>query len=179
VPIEDLDPTSGEDLDDVVQIISSPEDRDRLLAEAMAHAEVQDAQYRQPLPETVRTGQWKTPLAMVVLILAAYIAIAPPWWLADWPPPQVPNAELERGVVAALSIQAEQIHVFRERTGRLPSDLSEVPASLPGIRYVRSNNRVFQLVGARPNGEALVYDAARPSPEFEQSGADLIKEPGS
>ena len=38
---------------------------------------------------------------------------------------------------------------------------------IPGIRFVRSNNRVYQLVAARPNGRALVYDSARPDPEFE------------
>ena len=70
-------------------------------------------------------------------------------------------------MVAALQLQARQIEVFRARHGRLPRTLDEVPVRIPGIRFVRSNGRVYQLVAARPNGRALVYDSARPDPEFE------------
>jgi hypothetical protein len=177
--IEDLDTMSDVDLEEATHIVSTPEDRDRLLAETLAHAEVQDAQYKQPLPETVQIGLWKTPLGLVVFMLAAYIAVSPPSWLAGDPAPQLIDAELERGAAAALFIQAEQIRVFRTRTGRLPQTLDELPVRLPDIRYVRSNNRVFQLVAAGPNGEALVYDAARPDPRFEEFGTVLIQEPGS
>ncbi len=160
-------PVKIEDLDPPAQRISSPEDRSRLLAEAIAQAEALEAHYLHPSPESRRTGQWKGPLALVVLMLAAYVSLAPPPWLAGGPPPQVSSAELGRGVVAALQMQARQIEVFQARHGRLPRTLDEVPVRIPGVRFVRSNSRVYQLVAARPNGQALVYDSAKPDPEFE------------
>ena len=169
-------PVKIEDLDAPTRDISSAEDRGRLLADAIAHAETREAHYRQP--EAPRTGHWKGPLALCVLMIAAYIGLAPPPWLAGKPLPQVSSAERGRGVVAALQIQARQIEVFQARNGRLPRTLDEVPARVPGVRFVRSNSRVYQLVAARPNGRALVYDSATPAPEFEdvENGWD---EPGS
>ena len=168
-----------EDLDPPIDPVSSQEDRDRLLAETLAHAELMEAQYRQPLPETVRTGQWKAPLALVVLALAGYIAVAPPGWVAGAPPPQVEAAELERGAIAALHLQAHQVEAFRVRNGRLPRSLDELPVQLPGIRFVRSNNRVYQLVAAGPDGGAVVYDSASPEARFDQVAAGWIDEAGS
>jgi hypothetical protein len=126
-----------EDLDSPAERVSSPEDRNRLLADAVAHAETKEANYRQPSKLGRRTGQWKAPLSLVVLMLAAYIALAPPPWLAGAPLPQVSSAERGRGVVAALQMQARQIEVFQARHGRLPRTLDEVPVRIPGIRFVR------------------------------------------
>ena len=160
-------PVKIEDVDPLDQRINSPEDRGRLLAEAVAHAEAQEAHYLHTWPESRRTGQWKGPLAVIVLMLAAYIGLAPPPWIAAAPPPQVSSAELGRGVAAALQMQARQIEVFQARHGRLPHTLDEVPGRISGVRFVRSNSRVYQLVAARPNGRALVYDSAKPDPAFE------------
>lgn len=140
--------------------VSSPEARERLLAEALAHAEQQDAQYKRMLPSEAASGQWKASLSLVVFALAAYVALAPPPWLVSDAPPPSP-AQLERGARAALSLQAAQIEVFQLRSGRTPANLGELPAALSGIRYVRSNNRVYQLVAAGPDGEAIIYDSAR------------------
>ncbi len=170
-------PVKIEDLDEPTRDISSPEDRGRLVAEAIAHSETREAHYRQP--ESRRTGHWKTPLALSVLVIAGYIGLAPPPWLAGEPLPQVSSAERGRGVVAALQIQARQIEVFQARHGRLPRTLDEVPARIPGIRFVRSNSRVYQLVAARPNGRALVYDSVRPGPEFDGIENGWDSEPGS
>jgi len=73
VKIEDLDPPA--------ERVSSPEDRNRLLAEAIAHAETKEANYRQPSKQGRRTGQWKGPLSLVVLGVSAsdpsvYAAVA-------------------------------------------------------------------------------------------------------
>ena len=167
-----------EDLDPPAQRISSPEDRGRLLGEAIAQTEAQEALYRNPWPESPGTGKWKGPLALMVLMLAAYIGLAPPPWLAGAPPPQVSSAELGRGVVAALQMQARQIEVFLARHGRLPRSLDEVPVRIPGVRFVRSNSRVYQLVAARPNGQALVYDSAKPGQEFEDVENGWDRGPG-
>ena len=69
-----------EDLDPPAERASSPEDRNRLLAEAIAHAETKEANYRQPSKQGRRTGQWKGPLSLVVGVgigLAAAFAAAP------------------------------------------------------------------------------------------------------
>ncbi len=153
--------------------MSRVEDRERILAEALAHAEEQEAQYRLAAvtTETVQRARWKTPLALVVLMLAGWLAVAPPGWVRGAPPPTLQVGDLERGVRAALYIQAQQIEVYRAREGRLPRELSEVPGALPGIRFVRSNNRVYQLVGRRPSGGNLIYDSARPSAGIEAVAA--------
>jgi hypothetical protein len=169
VKIEDLDePTPG---------ISSPEDRGRLLAEAIAESETREAHYRQS--ESPRTGHWKGSLALSLLVIAGYIVLAPPQWLAMRPLPEVSSEERGRGVAVAIQLQARQIEVFRARHGRLPATLEEVPGRVSGVRFVRSNNRVYQLVAARPNGRALVYDSARPGPEFENIQNGWDSEPGS
>lgn len=170
-------PTIEETLAEALAV-STPEDRDRILAAALAHAEIQDAQYRQPHPEAIRTGQWKSMLATVVFILAAWVAVAPPSWALGEERPSVPPTQARRGVEAALVIQAEQIRVFEARNGRLPASLDEVPNRLLGIRYVRSNNRTFQLVAEAPDGGSIVYDAASVGPRFE-AAASLLREGGS
>ena len=37
---------------------------------------------------------------------------------------------------------------------------------MPGVRYVRSGNRSFQLVAYGQDGRAIVYDSASPASEF-------------
>ena len=105
-----------EDLDEPTQGISSPEDRGRLLAEAIAEAETREAYYRQP--ENPRTGHWKGPLALSLLVIAGYIVLAPPPWLARSPLPEVSIEERRRGVAVAIQLQARQIEVFQARHGR-------------------------------------------------------------
>ena len=166
-------------LDAPTERVSSPEDRDRLLAEAVAQAETLEITYQQPSAETRLIGKWKLPLSLIVLIVAAYIGVAPPQWLSGGPPPQVSSAERERGVVTALQMQVRQIEVFQARNGRLPRTLDEVPVRVPGIRFVWSNSRVYQLVAARPDGEILVYDSAKPDPVFEAVENGWDRGPGS
>ena len=149
-----------------------------MIAEALLHSELAEIQYRQPADDANRIGRWKGPLSLIVLALAAYIGVAPPGWVAGAQTQQVTVAELERGVIAAVHLQAQQIEAFRVRNGRLPRSLAELPVRMSGVRYVRSNNRVYQLVGARPNGRALVYDSASPEPAFEHIADDWNPEAG-
>jgi hypothetical protein len=143
------------------------EDRQRLLAEALAHAEAQEAQYKVlPADEPVGGG-WKVPTAALVLVLAAWVALAPPRWLSGTDAPLPTAGETDRGLRAAIWMQAHEVEVFRLREGRLPAHLSELPAQMPGLTLVRSNNRVYQIRGRLSNGELLVFDSAQPSPAFE------------
>jgi hypothetical protein len=70
-----------------------------------------------------------------------------------------------RGIRLALLLQAHQVEAYRVRTQQLPVSLDDLPVKLDGVRYARSG-RSYQLVGFTPDGEAIVYDAADPSPPF-------------
>jgi hypothetical protein len=154
---------SLDDHEPPVHRVSKAADRDRLLAEAMAHVEAQDAQYRLPMELQERQPLWKALLAILLLLTAGYLAAFPPALLRGTPASGVSTAERERGVRAALYLQAQQVEAFRLREGRLPTSLREVDVRLSDMEFVRSNSRVYQLVTHGPGGR-VVYDSARPAP---------------
>jgi hypothetical protein len=143
------------------------EDRERLLAETLAHAEAQEAQYKVLPADEPDHGRWKAFLAAVLLVLAVWIALTPPRWIAGAAAPVPTAGQQDRGVRAAIWLQSRQVEVFRLREGRLPEHLSELPVQMPGLTLVRSNNRVFQIRGRLADGELLVFDSGQPSPAFE------------
>ena len=132
----------------------------------MAHAEAQEAQYKVIPADDPVTGIWKTPLALLIFLLAGVAGVFPPDWAAGAPLPSVQEGDLERGLRAAIYIQTEQVDVFRVRNDRLPDGLADLPVPLPGLSLVKSNNRVYQILGRRPGGEILVFDSAHPTPGF-------------
>lgn len=146
--------------------VSRVEDRERLLAEALAHAEALEKQYK-VIPADLRPGgRWKAPVAAVVFALAVAVAVFPPAWVAGAPAPTPTEGELSRGLRAAVLLQAQQVEAFRVRHGRLPEALADLPSPLPGMTFVRTNNRVFQIRGVAEDGTVVVYDSAAPSPAF-------------
>lgn len=149
---------------------TSAEERDRLLAAALAHVEMQDAIYRVPL-ESGTTRRWKGLLAAVIFVMALFLASFPPAFLVPEAPSPVTTGERLRGIRMALLLQAEQVDAFQVREDRLPASLTEVETALPGIRLVRSSNRLYQLVAYTPDGEAVVYDSASPDPAFAEVAA--------
>lgn len=166
---------SSDDRDPPAYRVSRPEDRARVLAEAMAHAEAQEAQFK-AVPATPGRGpRWKGPTAMVLFGVAAALAVFPPGWLGPPRPREPTDAERVRGLRTELYLQAQQIEAFRMREGRLPDSLDEVPARFGDVRFVRSNSRVYQLVGHGPDGSRLIYDSARPDPVFRGVAAQLSR----
>ena len=165
---------SADEQDPPVHRISRPEDRERILAEALAHAEEQDERHRIRFPGDPRRGRWKPPVALGILIVAALIAAFPPRWLSGPPFPVPTSAQLDRGLRIALYLQARQIELFRAREGRLPRSLDEVAAHFDDLLFVRSNSRVFQLVGRRSDGSPLVFDSARPAPGLDRLVASWL-----
>lgn len=149
---------------------TSAEERDRLLAAALAHVEMQDAIYRVPL-ESGTTRRWKGVLAAVIFVMALFLAGLPPAFLVPEAPSPVTTDERLRGIRMALLLQAEQVDAFQVREDRLPTSLAEVETALPGIRLVRSSNRLYQLVAYTPDGDAVVYDSASPDSAFAEVGA--------
>lgn len=144
---------------------SSPEERDRLLAAALAHVEMQDAIYRVPV-ESGTARRWKGLLAATLFLMALFLAGLPPEFLVPEGPQPLSTTEEVRGIRQALLFQAEQIEAFRATTDRLPRSLSEVETALPGIRFVRSSDRLYQLIAYDPSGAAIVYDSSAPDPAF-------------
>ena len=150
---------------------STPGERERLVAEALAHSEEREAVYRRPLVD----GRvwWKGALAALLLVLAGGLAVAPPTWLGATAPVVLPAATRERGARLALYLQARRVEAFRLTEGRLPVDLEETGGAIPGVRYVRSSDRVYQLVAVGPDGTAVLWDSARPAPDLEAEGARM------
>lgn len=144
---------------------ATPEERDRVLAAALAHVEMQDAIYRVPL-ESGASRRWKGLLATAVFLMALVLVGLPPAFLVPRAPPPLTVSETAEGTRLALLMQAEQIEAFRVRSGRLPMSIDEVDTALPGVRFVRSSNRLYQLIAYTPSGEAVVYDSASPDPSF-------------
>ena len=169
---------SPDDADSQVHRISRVEDRERLLAEVTAHAEAQEAQYRVLSAGEPERGRWKAPLAMLVLVLAAWVALTPPSWLAGADAPRPTDGDRDQGLRAAILMQARQVEVFRLREGRLPRLLSDLPAQMADLTLVRSNNRVYQIRGRLSDGDLLVFDSARPSPAF-AAAAPWMAPPGT
>jgi hypothetical protein len=172
----DDDPDAAEALDAPATVpsrrdTSSPDERERLVAEALAHAEAREAMYRRPLVDGNRW--WKGALASLMLLLAAGFAVAPPRWLGETAPAAVSAATRQRGARLTLYLQARQVEAFRVVEGRLPRDLAEAGGALPGVRYLRSSDRVYQLVAVGADGDAIVWDSARPDPSFQREGARI------
>ncbi len=166
------------DSDPPVHRISRVEDRERLLAETLAHAEAQEALYKVLPADEPERGRWKASLAALILVVALWIALAPPRWMAGTEAPFPTDGERDRGLRAAIWMQARQVEVFRLREGRLPEHLSELPVQMPGLTLVRSNNRVYQIRGRLADGELLVFDSAQPSPAFD-AAAPRIRAQGT
>jgi len=147
--------------------VSSPEVRDRLLAQALAHAEHKDARYRVPFSEVKAAARWKISVATLLFLIAGLVVLVPPQWARPAPPAQLGQAERALGLRSALLLQAQQVEAFRVRTARLPTTLDEVMVTLPGIRYVRSGSRAYQLILYEADGNAIVYDSANPAAAFQ------------
>ena len=146
---------------------TTSEQRDRLLAAALAQVEMQDAVYRVSA-DTNQTRNIKAGIAIGVLLIAALVGIRPPGLLVPDPPAALTQADRTQGLRVALLLQAQQVEAFRVQAGRLPNSMAEVETSLPGIRLVKSSNRLYQLIAYTSEGEPIVYDSEVPAPEFER-----------
>jgi hypothetical protein len=138
-----------------------------------AHAEMQEARYR-VTTDAGAAGRWKGTIASFIFLVALVVFIRPPGFLVpDAPATLTPDDELF-GVRVTLLLQAEQIEAYRSREEQLPRSLAEVDARFPGVRFVRSSNRLYQLIAYTVEGEAIVYDSATPDPVFATIARDWV-----
>jgi len=147
---------------------TTPEDRDRLLAAALAHVEMQDAVYRVSTDRNRQSSRWKGAVAALLFLVAMTVAARPPGWVVPEAPASLTTADRLDGVRLSLLLQVQQIEAFQAREGRLPDSLTEIAIVLPGIRFVKSNNRVYQLVAYSPGGDPVLYDSAAPAAWFDE-----------
>lgn len=138
---------------------STPEERARLVADALAHAEALDERYRPP--ETLPSPKWKGPLGSVLLLVAGLLAVRPPAPLVPPARPGVSEDARAIGARTSLALQAAEVEALRSWHQRLPT-VDELGPLLPGVRYVRSNDRVYQLVAYGPDRSTLVFDSTEP-----------------
>ena len=165
-----VDTSPGQELEGAIDLgpDSTPELRDRLLAQALAHAEMQEASYRVLFAAPRRVARWKGILASVLLLVAMVILAAPPGWVLPQPPAQIDPPGRARSIRAALLLQAQQVDAYRVRFQRLPDSLDELPGQLPGVRFVKSGSRAYQLIAYESDGNAIVYDSSNPGAAFER-----------
>ena len=169
VPAESVDDDEAEGAE-----LSKPEERDRLIAQALAHAETQDARYRQRIG-TDQTGRWKGLLAVIVFVIAGYVGAAPPAWVQGEGAPAITESDQLRGLRVSLLLQAREVETFRALNQRLPESLDELSGRLPGISFVPSGQRTYQLFGITPAGRRVVYDPVGLDADFESLESELAK----
>jgi len=157
---------------------ATEDERDRLLAAALAHVEMQEARFRVP-SETGRRRRWKGTVTTSLVMLALLFAVAPPAVLVPDPPPGLTESDRTYGTLVALLLQAQQIDAFRIREQRLPDTLGDLDAVLPGIRYVKSSSRLYQLVTYTSDGIAVVYDSAAPAAIFRRIAETWVTTQGA
>jgi hypothetical protein len=167
-PMEPGPPTPAFERDPAVDLgpVSSPTVRDRLLAEALAHAEHKEARYRVPYDDRRTANQWKALVIVVLLSLAGAWTVAPPRWARPEPPASLSPPDRLRSTRLALLLQAQQVEAYRVKSRQLPASLEELSSRLPGVRYVRSGTRTYQLIAYASDGSAVVYDSADPLTPF-------------
>ena len=152
--------------------LSSPAARARLVAQALAHSENRDARYRLPMEAVTATG-WRGALSLGIVLLALSVAVAPPSFVVPEPLTLPDDVERVRGARIAIHLQARQIEAFRARNERLPFSLDEIGQPVPGVRFVRSDGRIYQLVAYGPGGQPIILDSAAPAPFFDSIAAAI------
>ena len=146
---------------------TTPEERDRILSAALAQVEMQEAIYRVPT-ETGMADRGKGTIALLLMLMALFVSVRPPALVIPEPPAQLVKADQIYGTRVALLLQVQQIEAYRIREQRLPESLGEVAVVLPGVRFVKSNSRLYQLIAYTPEGVTVVYDSASPASDFER-----------
>ncbi len=151
---------------------TTADERDRLLAAALAQAEMQDATYRTGRARG-RAGALKWATSAGLLSVAGMAFLAPPSFLTPQARPSLTPSELDRGARIALALHASEVEAFRVLNNRLPDSLNEVTRPLGDVRYVRSSTRHYQLVTRTRRGGSLIYESAIEDELFARASSGL------
>lgn len=161
-------PSSGDSHD-----ITDSGDRYEALLEVLEHQKAQlerdrarEASLR--APRRRRGTGW---LVGVLTAIAVWLWLVPPAPLRIEPPPPQPVAEEEEALRFIMSIQARRLEAFRRVSGRYPSSLEETGPPLPGVRYARLHDDLYQITGTTDR-LTLTYRSDLPLDDFADGGPD-------
>lgn len=118
------------------------------------------------------SGGRRAPLWLLPLLAAtaAWLWVSPPSVLrVDAAAPQAIEEE-EAALRFVIRAQALRIEEFRRQTGHFPVSLDEAGPPLPGLRYTRLQDDLYQLTGSTDR-LTLTYRSDLPLEDFAPTGA--------
>ena len=143
---------------------SSTDRREAMLAEVLRDTALRDTtRHSGRAPPTTTPG--RLAVAAVLVIVAAWVWLAPPAFLRAAPGPAPDPARVEAGLRLAVALQAERLLAHRVEARRLPDYLREVGATLPGLDYRRIDGGTF-LLRARSGPVVVEYRSDESLPDF-------------
>ena len=131
----------------------SQEELLRTVAEVKTAAEAEQARLAHRLPDPV--AWWRRPMVAGLLVTLAVVAWGIQIWLWQQPAaPQRSAKDRDATLRFVIALQVARIEDFRDRAGRLPVKLSEVPEVFRGMTYVQLDSNRYRVVGT--DGEAVL-----------------------
>lgn len=132
---------------------------------------LQDAKRR----EEARTrkaplGRNRQRVAAVSLPLAGvfsfYLWFGQPAWVTPTMPDPVTAEKAEAGLRVAMFFEVQKIEEFRQKSGRIPDDLTELGGTPPReMTYQRVDARTYQIVG-QSRGVTLTFNSDQAIQQF-------------
>lgn len=160
--------------------ISGGGDRYEALMAVLEHQASQSARDRAREAEQLRrqreTRDRPYGLVAVLLVFTAWIWLLPPAFLRVEAPPAPPVQEEEAALRFLMYVQAQRIKAYRQETGEYPTRLEEAGPPLPGMRYMRLADELYQLTGVTER-LTLTFRSDLPLEEFVGSGAAVLERP--
>ena len=163
-------PSSGDPHD-----VSDSGDRYEALLEVLQQQKEQQARDRAREADRRASGRQAPPAWLAVLLLgvAAWLWLFPPAALRIEPPPPQPIEQEEAALRFTMYLQAQRIRSFQQEAGRLPATLEEAGPPLPGLRYTRLHEDLYQLTGETER-LTLTYRSDLPLEDFAREAADVL-----
>lgn len=157
--------------------ISGGGDRYEALAELLEHEAAQAARDREQEAEWLRRRRETTRppyLALTVLVLlTGWIWLFPPGFLRVDPPPPPPIQEEESALRFVMYVQAQRLEAYHRANAEYPARLEEAGPPLPGMRYTRLADDLYQLNGVTER-LTLTFHSDLPLRDFVGAGAGVL-----
>lgn len=136
------------------------------VAAVLKHAAERDQHAHKKRPPK-KQPKWMLPLGIQLAVIAVYLLISPPGWITVHPIKGPDAARQEQDLRTAMWFQSQQIEAYRQKNGRLPTSLAELPGTpKPGIEYQRQGTDNYRLVGTGAS-TPVIYDST-------ESASDLL-----
>jgi len=162
-PFHAKDPAKGQEAADAVKAV-------------MQHAAERQTAAQAKAPPRRQPAKWLLPLGINLGVLALYLLIAPPPFVTLNPiePPDL--ARQEESLRLAIYLQSQRIEAYRQRTGSLPVNLSDLQSSVPpGVEYRLQDGGRYLLM-AMLGDSTIVYDSTQSAADFVGTAAAALRE---